>query len=96
MLWSAGEDSQTILWLARKAFCGHVPFPVVFLETSFDMPELMELHDQLTKEWRLNLVIARNDEALAAGMNHTKGRGAARRRSKRTSRKSLSGKNTAA
>ena len=67
MLWSVGKDSQTILWLARKAFFGHVPFPCVFMETSFDMPELVELRDRLTKEWKLNLVIARNDEALAQG-----------------------------
>ena len=38
MLWSVGKDSQTIIWLARKAFFGHVPFPCVFMETSFDMP----------------------------------------------------------
>src|SRR2546426_6933944 len=46
MLWSVGKDSQTILWLARKAFFGHVPFPCVFMETSFDMPELVELRDR--------------------------------------------------
>lgn len=74
MLWSVGKDSQTLLWLARKAFFGHVPFPCVFMETSFDMPELIELRDQLARDWRLNLVIARNDDALAAGMNHTRGR----------------------
>src|SRR6266403_2375534 len=74
MLWSVGKDSQTIMWLARKAFFGHVPFPCVFMETTFDMPELVELRDRLTKEWKLNLVIARNDEALAEGMNHTRGR----------------------
>jgi sulfate adenylyltransferase subunit 2 len=74
MLWSVGKDSQTILWLARKAFFGHVPFPVVFMETGFDMPELIELRDRLTKEWNLNLLVVRNDDAIAAGMNHTKGR----------------------
>ena len=74
MLWSVGKDSMTLVWLARKAFFGHVPFPCVFMETSFDMPELVELRDRLTKEWKLNLVIARNDEALAQGMNHTRGR----------------------
>src|SRR5206468_224333 len=46
MLWSVGKDSQTILWLARKAFFGHVPFPCVFMETSFDMPELIVLRDR--------------------------------------------------
>ena len=28
MLWSIGKDSNVMLWLARKAFFGHVPFPV--------------------------------------------------------------------
>jgi len=28
MLWSPGKDSNTMLWLARKAFAGRVPFPV--------------------------------------------------------------------
>ncbi|NQU11461.1 sulfate adenylyltransferase subunit CysD [bacterium] len=74
MLWSVGKDSMTMLWLARKAFFGHVPFPCVFMETSYDMPELVELRDRLAREWDLNLVVARNDEALATGMNHTRGR----------------------
>jgi sulfate adenylyltransferase subunit 2 len=26
MLWSIGKDSTVLLWLARKAFVGHVPF----------------------------------------------------------------------
>jgi len=71
MLWSAGKDSQTILWLARKAFFGHVPFPVVFMETGFDMPDLIALRDRIAKEWNLNLIIARKD---VAGMNPSKGR----------------------
>ena len=28
MLWSLGKDSNVMVWLARKAFFGHVPFPV--------------------------------------------------------------------
>ena len=74
LLWSAGKDSQTLLWLVRKAFFGHVPFPCVFLETGYDMPELVELRDRLAREWRLTLIVARNDAALADGMNHTRGR----------------------
>ena len=26
MLWSMGKDSTVLLWLARKAFFGHVPW----------------------------------------------------------------------
>src|ERR1043165_2235743 len=29
MLWSIGKDSTVLLWLARKAFFGHVPFPLL-------------------------------------------------------------------
>jgi len=27
LLWSLGKDSNVMIWLARKAFFGHVPFP---------------------------------------------------------------------
>jgi sulfate adenylyltransferase subunit 2 len=33
MLWSIGKDSNVMIWLARKAFFGRVPFPVALLET---------------------------------------------------------------
>jgi sulfate adenylyltransferase subunit 2 len=74
MLWSVGKDSMTMLWLARKAFFGHVPFPCVFMETGFDMPELVEMRDRIAADWSLNLVIARHQEALDQGMNYTRGR----------------------
>ena len=32
MLWSLGKDSNVMLWLCRKAFLGHVPFPVVHVD----------------------------------------------------------------
>src|SRR2546428_12131439 len=35
---------------------------------------MIEYRDRLAREWRLNLVIGQNKEALAAGMNHTLGR----------------------
>src|SRR5581483_495392 len=36
MLWSMGKDSTALLWLARKAFFGKVPFPVVQLDTGME------------------------------------------------------------
>ena len=44
------------------------------METGFDMPELIEQRNRLAKDWKLNLVIARNDEAITQGMNHKLGR----------------------
>ena len=38
MLWSIGKDSTVLLWLARKAFFGHVPFPLVHIDTSYKLP----------------------------------------------------------
>ena len=33
MLWSIGKDSTVLLWLAQKAFFGHVPFPFIHTES---------------------------------------------------------------
>jgi len=74
MLWSMGKDSTVLLWLARKAFFGHVPFPLVHIDTGYEMPELIEYRDRIAREWRLDLIVGQNTEALAAGMNHTVGR----------------------
>jgi sulfate adenylyltransferase subunit 2 len=38
MLWSIGKDSTTLLWLARKAFFGRVPFPLVHIDTNYKHP----------------------------------------------------------
>ena len=75
MLWSMGKDSTVLLLLTRKAFFGHVPFPLIHIDTSYKIPAMIEYRDRLVREWRLNLVIGQNKEALAAGMNHTRGRG---------------------
>ncbi|MFQ5715872.1 MAG: sulfate adenylyltransferase subunit CysD [Nitrospinales bacterium] len=74
MLWSIGKDSTVMLWLARKAFFGHCPFPLVHIDTTFKIPAMIEYRDRMTKEWGLTLVVGKNEKALAEGMNHTKGR----------------------
>lgn len=64
MLWSIGKDSTVLLWLARKAFFGHVPFPLVHVDTAFKVPEMIEYRDRLAREWKLNMVVGQNREAL--------------------------------
>jgi len=64
MLWSIGKDSTVLLWLARKAFGGHVPFPLVHIDTHYKIPEMIEYRDRLTKEWHLDMVYGENREAL--------------------------------
>jgi sulfate adenylyltransferase subunit 2 len=65
-LWSIGKDSTVLLWLARKAFFGHIPFPVIHVDTAFKIPEMIEFRDRLALDWRFKLVTSQNDEALAA------------------------------
>ena len=64
MLWSIGKDSTVLLWLARKAFLGHVPFPLVHIDTAYKIPEMIEYRDRLTAEWHLDMVYGQNTEAL--------------------------------
>lgn len=66
MLWSIGKDSTVLLWLARKAFFGHVPFPLVHIDTSYKIPEMIEYRDRLALEWNLNMVYGQNVKALEA------------------------------
>ncbi|HTG05742.1 MAG TPA: phosphoadenosine phosphosulfate reductase family protein, partial [Bradyrhizobium sp.] len=33
LLWSLGKDSNVMIWLARKAFFGRVPFPALHVDT---------------------------------------------------------------
>ncbi|MFT7579564.1 MAG: sulfate adenylyltransferase subunit 2 [Myxococcota bacterium] len=74
MLWSIGKDSTVMLWLARKAFFGHVPLPLVHIDTSYKIPAMIEYRDRLAREWGLRMVVGQNTTALADGMNHTRGR----------------------
>ncbi len=74
MLWSIGKDSNVMAWLARKAFLGNVPFPVVHVDTTYKIPEMIEFRDRIVKEWGLNLIVETNEKAIAEGMNHTLGK----------------------
>ena len=66
MLWSIGKDSTVLLWLARKAFFGHAPFPLVHIDTSYKIAEMIEYRDTLARQWHLNMVVGQNKTALAA------------------------------
>ena len=74
MLWSIGKDSTTLLWLIRKAFFGKVPFPIIHLDTSYKFKEIYSFRDRYAREWNLNLIVARNEEALNRGVSPEKGK----------------------
>jgi len=64
MLWSIGKDSTVLLWLARKAFFGHVPIPLMHIDTCYKIPEMIEYRDRLAREWKLNMIVGCNREAI--------------------------------
>jgi len=74
MLWSIGKDSTVLLALARKAFFGNVPFPLVHIDTSYKVPSMIRYRDELARKWGLQMVVGQNREALADGMSHHRGR----------------------
>ena len=57
MLWSLGKDSNVMVWLARKAFFGHVPFPVMHVDTGDKFEEMYAFREQYAKEWALDLLV---------------------------------------
>jgi len=56
ILWSIGKDSNVVLWLARKAFLGHVPFPILFIDTEKEFPQVYEFRDRFVKDWKINYI----------------------------------------
>lgn len=74
MLWSIGKDSTTMLWIARKAFFGKIPFPVVHIDTGYKFKEIYEFRDRYVKLWGLDLVISRNKDAIERGVSPKGGR----------------------
>ncbi len=64
MLWSIGKDSTVLLWLARKAFFSHVPFPLVHIDTHFKIPEMIKYRDELALKFGLNIIYGENAQAL--------------------------------
>jgi len=66
MLWSIGKDSTVLLWLARKAFFGHVPIPLMHIDTHHKIPEMIEYRDRFALQWKLNMIVGRNEAALAS------------------------------
>jgi sulfate adenylyltransferase subunit 2 len=57
ILWSLGKDSNVVLWLVKKAFFGHVPFPVMHVDTGKKFPEMYAFRERYAKEWGLNLLV---------------------------------------
>lgn len=57
LLWSLGKDSNAMVWLCRKAFLGHVPFPVIHVDTGRKFSEMYDFRERYAREWGLKLVV---------------------------------------
>jgi len=70
LLFSAGKDSCVMLHLARKAFWpGPPPFPLLHVDTGWKFREMYALRDRLAAEAGMELIVHRNPEAEARGVN---------------------------
>src|SRR5438046_1763844 len=70
MPWSMGKDSNVLIWLAKKAFCGHIPFPLLHIDTTYEFPEMLEFRDWAQKHHNLKLIVKINEEARARGVGY--------------------------
>src|SRR5450631_827973 len=57
LLWSLGKDSNVMIWLARKAFFGRVPFPVMHVDTGKKFPEMYAFRERYAEQWNLDLTV---------------------------------------
>ncbi len=70
LLYSVGKDSSCLLRLAQKAFYpGKIPFPLLHIDTGFKFREMYEFRDSFTKEIGANLLVYRNEDAIANNAN---------------------------
>jgi sulfate adenylyltransferase subunit 2 len=70
MLYSIGKDSAVMLRLAQKAFYpAPLPFPLLHIDTGFKFAEMLEFRDRMARSIGAELLVWRNEPAIAAGTN---------------------------
>ena len=70
MLYSIGKDSAVMLHLARKAFYpAPLPFPLLHVDTNWKFRDMYALRDKVAAEPGIELIVHKNAEAEARGIN---------------------------
>jgi sulfate adenylyltransferase subunit 2 len=70
MLYSIGKDSSVLLHLAIKAFYPALPpFPILHIDTSWKFSEMIAFRDAVASRLGIQLLVHRNEEAIAAGVS---------------------------
>jgi sulfate adenylyltransferase subunit 2 len=70
MLYSIGKDSACMLHLAQKAFFpGKPPFPLLHVDTTWKFRDMYALRERAARQAGMELIVHRNPDALARGIN---------------------------
>jgi len=70
MLYSIGKDSAVMLRLAMKAFYpSKPPFPLLHVDTTWKFKAMYEMRERMARESGMELLVHRNPEAEARGIN---------------------------
>ncbi len=70
MLYSVGKDSAVMLHLAKKAFYpARPPFPLLHVDTTWKFRAMYDLRDKAAADAGMDLIVHKNPEAVAAGVN---------------------------
>ena len=70
MLYSIGKDSAVMLHLAVKAFYpGRLPFPLLHVDTGWKFREMYAFRDAMAASLDAELIVHKNPEGVAAGIN---------------------------
>ncbi|MEO8619307.1 MAG: sulfate adenylyltransferase subunit CysD, partial [Sphingomicrobium sp.] len=70
MLYSIGKDSAVMLHLALKAFApAPPPFPLLHVDTTWKFREMYALRDEVAATSGMDLIVHKNAEAEAMGIN---------------------------
>lgn len=70
MLYSIGKDSSVMLHLAIKAFYPEKPpFPFLHIDTGWKFREMIRFRDRRANELGIQMLVHRNEDAIAQGIN---------------------------
>lgn len=70
LLYSIGKDSSVMIRLAQKAFHpGRIPFPLMFVDTTFKFPETYAFHTEMIASLEAQSLVFQHPEGQRLGMN---------------------------
>jgi sulfate adenylyltransferase subunit 2 len=70
VLYSVGKDSSVLLHLVVKACLpAHPQMPLLHIDTGYKFPDMLAFRDRRATELGFTLLVHRNEQAIAAGVN---------------------------